>query len=128
MERLHKLFPPDGKISVTTGTLHAGPNSIAVAQTASLCRFGWYFWRRWTGRQSISLGSSFKPDLGQPHVGRANFRRVRFARPSEALFGHCLILGGRLHDKRPFIQMNSAINFADPVYILRDIEELSTAI
>jgi hypothetical protein len=69
------------------------------------------------------LGSSFKPDFGKPDVGRAHFRGVRFARPSEALFGHGPILAGRFHDKTS-LAPNSVPDFAEVVCISGDLSKV----
>jgi hypothetical protein len=53
--------------------------------------------RRW----AINKGSRVKPDLRKLHVRLAHFVGMRFARPSEAFFGHRPILGGRFHDSTP---------------------------
>jgi hypothetical protein len=70
------------------------------------------------------LGSSFKPDFRKLYVGRAHFRGVRFTRPSETIFGHCLIVGGRFHDKNVPFQLNFAADFAGVVCISRDSRKI----
>jgi hypothetical protein len=66
------------------------------------------------------LGSSFKPDVGKLDVGRPHFGSVRFARPSEALFRHCPIFGGRFHNNNASYT-NSDANFTGFVCIARDL-------
>jgi hypothetical protein len=52
--------------------------------------------------QAINFRSSVQPNLRELQKWRPYFVRIGFARPFDALFGHCAVLRGRFHGNAHF--------------------------